>query len=420
MLDVKYIRENLEEVQKALLKRMEADKLDLESILSLDDKRRDLLQASEALKAERNQNSKSKPDDATIAAMKILGEKIKSAEASLREVESRLQASLAALPNIPADDVLAGGKENNEVIYTFGQQPDFSFPFKDHVSLAESLGIIDYARAAKMSGNGFWCYRGWGALLEWALLSYFIAFHNKNGYQFLIPPFMLTEKSAYTSGHLPKFRDDLFWTQDNLCLNATSEMMLGNYHREEILPLSHLPLRYFAYSPCFRREAGSYRQEERGMVRGHQFNKIEMFIFCEPSDSWKMFDELVKNAQALVEGLGLHYQLSKLAAGDCSAAMAKTYDLEVWLPSMGIYKEVSSISNALDYQARRGQTRYKNKEGENIFVHTLNASGLATSRLLPAILEQNQQLDGSVRIPEVLRPYLPGAPEFIFPDDSKI
>lgn len=420
MLDIKYIRENLEPVKQSLLKRMEPDKLGLEALLSLDDKRKELLQESESLKAERNQNSKSKPDTATIAAMKLIGEKIKLVENDLQNVEAELQEALAALPNIPADDVVAGGKENNEVVYTFGVRPEFPFAFKDHVTLAEDLGVIDYARAAKMSGSGFWCYRGWGALLEWALLSYFISFHNKNGYQFLIPPFMLTEKSAYTSGHLPKFRDDLFWTQDKLCLNATSEMMLGNYHREEILPGNSLPLRYFAYSPCFRREAGSYRQEERGMIRGHQFNKIEMFIFCEPNDSWKMFDELVKNAQDLVEGLGLHYQLSKLAAGDCSAAMAKTYDLEVWLPSMGIYKEVSSISNALDYQARRGQTRYKNKEGENIFVHTLNASGLATSRLLPAILEQNQQADGSVRIPEALRPFLPGSPEFIFPDNSKI
>jgi seryl-tRNA synthetase len=270
------------------------------------------------------------------------------------------------------------------------------------------LGLIDYERAVKMSGTGFWCYKGIGALLEWALLSYFIDFHVKNGYEFLIPPFLLTEKSAYTSGHLPKFRDDLFWTQDALCLNATSEMMLGNYHREEILNLDE-PLKYFAYSTCFRREAGGYRQEERGMIRGHQFNKIEMFIFCQAEKSWDMFKELTENAQKLVEGLGLHFQTSKLAAGDCSAAMAKTYDLEVFIPSMEIYKEVSSISNALDYQARRGQTRYKNKvTGKNEFAHTLNASGLATSRLLPAILEQNQQADGSVIIPEVLRPYLPG------------
>ncbi len=420
MLDIKYIRDNLNAVQTALLKRMDEDKLDLTALIKLDDQRRELIKKSEALKAERNQNSKSKPSPETIAAMKNIGESIKVLETELQVLENSLAESLAALPNIPADDVVAGGKENNEVVYTFGSQPTFNFNFQDHVTLAESLGIIDYERAAKMSGSGFWCYRGWGALLEWALLSYFISFHTKNSYQFLIPPFLLTEKSAYTSGHLPKFRDDLFWTQDKLCLNATSEMMLGNYHREEILPSERLPLKYFAYSPCFRREAGSYRQEERGMIRGHQFNKVEMFIFCKPEDSWQMFDELVKNAQGLVEGLGLHYQVSKLAAGDCSSAMAKTYDLEVWLPSMGIYKEVSSISNALAYQARRGQTRYKNQQGENDFVHTLNASGLATSRLLPAILEQNQQADGSVRIPEVLRPYLPGAPEFILPDNFKI
>ncbi|MCF7860255.1 serine--tRNA ligase [Patescibacteria group bacterium] len=420
MLDIKYVRENLETAKKALLKRMDPGKLNLEDIINLDDKRRELIKEGEALKAERNASSKSKPDAGTIAAMKSLGEKIKASEDQLSVLEGELQDKLSALPNIPAEDVLAGGKENNEVIFTAGTKPVFSFDFKDHVALAESLGVIDYERAAKMSGSGFWCYRGMGALLEWALLSYFIYYHTSNNYQFLIPPFLLTEKSAYTSGHLPKFRDDLFWTQDKLCLNATSEMMLGNYHREEILPSDKLPLKYFAYSPCFRREAGSYRQEERGMVRGHQFNKIEMFIFCKPEDSWSIFDELVKHTEALVDGLGLHYQVSKLAAGDCSAAMAKTCDLEVWLPSMGIYKEVSSVSNALDYQARRGQTRFKNKEGENIFVHTLNASGLATSRLLPAILEQNQQADGSVKIPEVLRPYLPGSPEFIFPDNSKI
>ena len=420
MLDLKYIRENTAAVEKSLLKRMAPDKLDLAAILALDDRRRTLIKESEILKAERNQQSKSKPTPEIIAAMKSLGGQLKLLEDELQLVETDLLEKLSALPNIPADDVVAGGKENNQVIYTFGRKPEFNFKFKDHVELAESLGLIDYERAAKMSGSGFWCYRGWGALLEWALLSYFINFHNQHGYQFLIPPFLLTEKSAYTSGHLPKFRDDLFWTQDKLCLNATSEMMLGNYHREEILPANRLPIKYCAYSPCFRREAGSYRQEERGMVRGHQFNKVEMFIFCRPEDSWLMFEELINNAKGLMEGLGLHYQLSQLAAGDCSAAMAKTCDLEVWLPSMGIYKEVSSVSNALDYQARRGQTRYKNQEGENIFVHTLNGSGLATSRLLPAILEQNQQADGSVRLPEVLRAYLPGSPEFIFPDNSKL
>lgn len=408
MLDIKFIRENLAEVKTGLLKRMSADKLDLEGVLALDDKRRELIATSEELKAERNRNSKSKPTPETIAAMKELGEKIKKLEEQLTATETEFLEKMAELPNIPAADVLPGGKENNEVIYTYGKKPEFDFTPKDHVELATSLGLIDYERAAKMSGAGFWCYTGIGAQLEWALLNYFIDFHTKNNYQFLIPPFLLTEKSAYTSGHLPKFRDDLFWTQDALCLNATSEMMLGNYHRDEILPVEDLPKKYFAYSACFRREAGSYRQEERGMIRGHQFNKIEMFIFSKPEESWKMFAEMVNNAQKIMEGLNLNFQISKLAAGDSSAAMAKTYDIEVYIPSMGIYKEVSSASNALDYQARRGQIRYKNPAtGKNEFVHTLNASGLATSRLLPAILEQNQQADGSVIIPKILRQYLP-------------
>ena len=407
MLDLKIIREETEKVKTGLLKRISADHFNLELIISLDDERRLLISQMENLKSERNQNSKVKPSPEIIVLMKKLGEEIKEIEEKLHEKEEKLNELLAELPNIPSEDVVAGDKENNEVIYTYGKKPEFKFSPKNHVDLATSLNLIDYERAVKMSGSGFWCYTGVGALLEWALLCYFKDFHIKNGYQFLIPPFLLTEKSAYTSGHLPKFRDDLFWTQDKLCLNATSEMMLGNYHREEILNVDQ-PLKYFAYSPCFRREAGSYRQEERGMIRGHQFNKIEMFIFCQPEETWKMFDELTENAKKLVQGLGLHFQVSKLAAGDCSAAMAKTYDLEVFIPSMEIYKEVSSISNALDYQARRGQTRYKNNlNNKNEFVHTLNASGLATSRILPAILEQNQQVDGSVIIPEVLRPYMP-------------
>jgi seryl-tRNA synthetase len=272
--------------------------------------------------------------------------------------------------------------------------------------LATELDIIDYERGAKMSGTGFWVYKGQGALLEWALLNYFIDFHQKNKYTFLIPPFLLTEQSAYTSGHLPKFKDDLFWTQDGTCLNATSEMMLGNYHRDEILVEKDLPLKYYAYSACFRREAGSYRKEERGMIRGHQFNKIEMFHFAHPENSWDNFEELRKNAEKLTDDLKLHFQSVLLAAQDASAAMAKTIDIEVWLPSMNTFKEVSSVSNALDYQARRGNVRFKNTTtGKNEFVHTLNASGLATSRLIPSILEQNQNKDGTVDIPKVLQKY---------------
>jgi len=406
MLDIKKIRENRQEIENSLLKRMDKENLDLDKILSLDDKRKEYIVHLEKLKAERNKSSKTKPDPKTIEAMKSLGQEIKTIETDLNTIEEQLQENLAALPNVVADDVVAGGKENNKIIHTFKNAPKFNFEVKNHVDLATSLGLIDYERAAKMSGAGFWVYVGDGAILEWALLNYFQEYHRKNKYTFLIPPYLLTEKSAYTSGHLPKFRDDLFWTQDKLCLNATSEMMLGNYHRDEILKADELPLKYYAYSTCFRREAGSYRAEERGMIRGHQFNKIEMFHFTKPEDSWDAFDELLKHAQKLVEGLDLHYNTVQLAAADCSAAMAKTVDIEVWIPSMNTYKEVSSVSNALDYQARRGNIRFKDNDGKNVFVHTLNASGLATSRILPAILEQNQQADGSVKVPKVLQKYV--------------
>lgn len=408
MLDIQKIREQTTEVKTALLKRMAPEDLDLETIIKLDDQRRELIAQADELKAERNKSSKTKPTPEVIAQMKEIGEKIKKLDEDLNKVETDLKEKLSALPNIPADDVVAGGKENNKVIYTFGEQPKFDFTPKDHVELATSLNIIDYKRAAKMSGSGFWIYRGLGAELEWALLNYFVDFHRNNGYTFILPPYLLNEESAYSSGHLPKFRDDLFWTEDKLCLNATSEMMLGNYHRDEIIDEKELPLKYYAYSACFRREAGSYRAEERGMIRGHQFNKIEMFQFTKPEDSWTAFEEMKRNAEKLIEGLGLHFQTSQLAAGDCSAAMAKTVDMEVWIPSMNVYKEVSSASNALDYQARRGNTRFKSASGKNEFLHTLNASGLATSRLLPAILEQFQQSDGSVIIPAVLRPYMGG------------
>ena len=407
MLDLKLIREETGKVRAALLKRMAPDDLDLEAIIELDNSRRALLQTVEEKKSERNRSSKEKPNEETINRMKALGEEIKAEEEKLNSVEESLKEKMSALPNLPADDVVAGGKENNRAIYTFGEQPKFSFTPKDHVELATELGLIDYPRAAKMSGAGFWIYKGAGAQLEWALLNYFHEHHRANGYNFILPPYLLNEASAYASGHLPKFRDDLFWTEDQLCLNATSEMMLNNYHRDEILPTEELPLKYYAYSACFRREAGSYRKEERGMIRGHQFNKIEMFHFTKPENSWAAFDELVASSRALVEGLGLHFQISQLAAGDCSAAMAKTVDLEVWIPSMEIYKEVSSVSNALDYQARRSNIRFKNAEGKNEFVHTLNGSGLATSRLFPAILEQFQTAEGTVIVPEALRKFLP-------------
>lgn len=408
MLDINKIRVETEIIKDLLSKRMPRPAAGeiIDSVLVLDENRRELIQKIEKLKAEKNKYSKTKPSPEIIKKLKEIGEKISDLTENLKVIENSFENTLSELPNLPAEDVPAGGKENNQVIKTGGKKPEFKFTAKDHLTLAKDLGLIDYERAAKMSGAGFWIYQGRGAILEWALLSYFIDYHVKNGYQFMIPPFLLTEESAYISGHLPKFRDDLYWTQDRLCLNATSEMMLGNYHRDEIIPEKSLPLKYCAYSACFRREAGAYRREERGMVRGHQFNKIEMFQLTRPEDSWEAFNELAEQTEKLLSGLGLHYQLSLLAAGDASAAMAKTIDLEIYIPSMGVYKEVSSISNALDYQARRGRIRFKNsRTGNNELVHTLNASGLATSRLLPAILEQCQQPDGSVKVPKILQRY---------------
>ncbi|OIO45517.1 MAG: serine--tRNA ligase [Parcubacteria group bacterium CG1_02_37_51] len=406
MLDINKIREDKDKIEAALLKRIAKDKFNLNKIIKLDDERKALINSMDTLKAERNKNSKVKPNAETITEMKRIGNNIKKIEEDLDKVSSELNELLGALPNIVADDVVAGGKENNKVIDTFGKIPEFDFEPKDHMQLAKDLDIIDYERAAKMSGTGFWIYKGLGAELEWALLNYFIAYHRQNKYTFIWPPYLLTEQSAFISGHLPKFRDDLFWTEDHLCLNATSEMMLGNYHRDELMDQDELPLKYYAYSTCFRREAGSYGAGERGMIRGHQFNKIEMFQFTHPDRSWQAMAELTNHAKNLVQGLGLHFNTVQLAAEDCSAAMAKTIDLEVYLPSMKGYKEVSSISNALDYQARRGNIRYKDaKTGKNEYLHTLNASGLATSRLVPAILEQFQQKDGSVKIPKALKKY---------------
>ena len=413
MLDINKIRDNKEEVKKALLKRLgsgpstsSGQVFNLDEIIVLDDERKKLLTEVEQLKAERNRNSKVKPTPEVIEKMRQIGDKIKKLDNQVASTEDNLKQKLSELPNIVADDVVAGGKENNEVLKQFGRKPKFSFQSKDHIQLAADLDVIDYERGAKMSGSGFWVYKGEGAILEWSLLNYFIDFHRKNKYQFLIPPFLLNEEAAYDSGHLPKFKDDLYWTQDNLCLNATSEMMLLNYHRNEVLYEKELPKKYFAYSACFRREAGGYRKEERGMIRGHQFNKVEMFQFTLPEESWPAFDELTMNAEKLVAGFGLHFQSSLLAAGDMAESMAKTIDMEVWMPSMAVYKEVSSVSNALDYQARRGNIKYRSiKNQKNEFVHTLNASGLATSRLIPAILEQFQQKDGSVKIPKVLQKY---------------
>ncbi len=413
MLDLQRIRKDPEEVRGALAKRG-AD-VDFGPLLEDDRKRRELIAAGEAIKAERNRINKEIPrlkkegNDVAplLEQMKQSGDEVRRIDEELRAVDARMQEYLSGLPNIPADDVEAGGKENNKVIATWGEKPAFDgFTPKNHVDLCTELGLIDYERGVKMAGAGFWLYTGVGAQLEWALLNFFVQEHLKDGYTFMLPPHLLLYESGFTAGQFPKFEEDVFRLQEEnfRFLLPTAETALINLYRDEILDEADLPRRLFAYTPCYRREAGSYRANERGMIRGHQFNKVEMFGFTKPEDSAAMLQELIRKACSLVEKLGLHYQLTKLAAGDCSASMATTYDVEIWMPSMEEYKEVSSVSNAHDYQARRGQIRYRRAEDRRPdFVHTLNGSGMATSRLIPAIVEQFQRADGSVAVPEVLR-----------------
>lgn len=422
MLDIKVIRDDPQRV-KTLLKYKEVDcDAAIDQILALDGKRRELIAATESAKAEQNRDSKKIPqmkkngeDPAPVfARMNELKEAIRSYDAQLRETEAAYNTLMLGLPNLPDPDLKPGGKENNEPIRYFGEPHHFDFEPKHHVDLCTDLGLIDYERGTKLAGSGFWIYSGIGAQLEWALLNYFIDTHIADGYQFMLVPHMLEYECGLTAGQFPKFADEVYKianpTDDRVhYMLPTAEAALVSLHRGEILAEAELPKKYIAYTPCFRREAGSYRSDERGMVRGHQFNKVEMVQFTLPEKSDEAFEELVYKAEALVKGLGFHFRTVKLAAADCSASMARTYDIEIQIPSMNGYKEVSSVSNARDYQARRGAIRFK-REGSNKteYCHTLNGSGLATSRILPALVEQNQQADGSVVVPEVLRKYLGG------------
>lgn len=416
MLDINLIRSEPAKVEQALAKK--GWKFDSSIILKLDERRRALRVVVEESKAKLNKLSASVPSvkkaggdiQAIFAEVKAIKDKNEHHEQELKKADEDVFDILSSLPNMPDDDLLAGEKENNKVVYTFGAKPVQNFTVKNHVDLCETLGLIDYKRAAKISGSGTWIYTGIGAQLEWALLNFFMQEHLKANYEMMLPPHILNYDSGFTAGQFPKFKEDVFWLEGSepaKFLLPTSETALVNFHRDEILNEDELPKKYFAYTPCYRKEAGSYRTEERGMIRGYQFNKVEIFQYTKAEESMKTFDEMVKHASGLMEKLGLHFQISKLAAGDCSHGMARTYDIEVFIPSMGIYKEVSSVSNARDYQARRGMMRYRDKEtGTMKYLHTLNGSGLATSRLIPAIVEQYQQADGSVIVPEVLRPFL--------------
>ena len=435
MLDIKKIKENPDAV-KAGLKAKEVDcDATVDKILELDVQVRALKTATETKTAQKNKIAKENGKlfgmkkglekkgedtsavDAQIEANKqasiALDNEVAEDAAKLKVLNDEFRVAMLSLPNLPDADLLPGGKENNEPLRYVGKKPEFDFEPKHHVDLCTGLGLIDYERGVKLAGSGNWMYTGMGARLEWALLNYFIDCHIADGYDFILPPHMLEYQCGETAGQFPKFADEVYKianpTDDRMhYMLPTAEAALASVYRDEILTEKDLPKKFFAYTPCFRREAGSHRADERGMVRGHQFNKVEMFQFCTPETSDEAFDELVTKAEKLVEGLGFHFRTVKLAAGDCSASMARTYDIEILIPSMDGYKEVSSVSNARDYQARRGNIRYRRADGKIDFVHTLNGSGLATSRIFPALVEQNQRADGSIVVPECLRKYLGG------------
>ena len=436
MLDIRRIKENPDAVKAGLkAKEVDCDAI-IDRILALDVQIRALKTSTEGKTAEKNKLAKENGKlfgqkkaaekqgkdttelDAVIEANRqasiALDAAIADEAEELKVLSAEFRTAMLSLPNLPDEDLLPGGKENNQPLRYVGKKPEFDFEPKHHVDLCEGLGLIDYTRGVKLAGAGNWMYTGMGARLEWALLNYFIDTHIADGYDFILPPHMLEYMCGETAGQFPKFADEVYKianpTDDRThYMLPTAEAALCSIYRDEILSEADLPKKLFAYTPCFRREAGSHRADERGMVRGHQFNKVEMFQFCKPEDSDAAFDELVTKAEKLVEGLGFHFRTVKLAAGDCSASMARTYDIEILIPSMDGYKEVSSVSNARDYQARRGNIRFRREEtGKPEFVHTLNGSGLATSRIFPALVEQNQRADGSIVVPECLRKYLGG------------
>ncbi len=435
MLDIKRIKEDPQAVKAGLrAKEVDCDAV-VDKILEMDVQIRGLKTATETKTAEKNKLAKENGKlfgqkkaaekqgkdtseiDAVIEKNKqasiALDTEIADDAAALKDMNVEFRTLMLSLPNLPDADLLPGGKENNEPLRYVGKKPEFDFAPQHHVDLCTNLGLIDYERGVKLAGAGNWMYTGLGARLEWALLNYFIDTHTADGYDFILPPHMLEYQCGETAGQFPKFADEVYKianpTDDRIhYMLPTAEAALASVYRDEILAEADLPKKFFSYTPCFRREAGSHRADERGMVRGHQFNKVEMFQFTTPETSDEAFEELVTKAEKLVEGLGFHFRTVKLAAGDCSASMARTYDIEILIPSMDGYKEVSSVSNARDYQARRGNIRYRRADGKIDFVHTLNGSGLATSRIFPALVEQNQRADGSIVVPEVLRKYLGG------------
>lgn len=422
MLDLKTIRENPEQIEKALQRRQ--PNLSLTPLLELDRKHREMLHRVESLRNEQKTISKeigvamSQGKDPGLAREQVarIKNEIAALEDPLKKTEEELNRLLAGLPNIPHPSVPADmNKKHNQEIRREGAIPDFGFEPRNHLELSDRLGLFDLARAAKISGSQWPMYIGDGARLEMALIQFMLEENTGKGFQLILPPLLVNEASMYTSGNLPKFADQLYKCQDDpLYLIPTSEVPLTNLYRDEILEEELLPLYYCSYTPCFRREAGTYGAEERGLVRMHQFHKVEMYKFTTPETSYDELESLTAAAEDLVRKLGLHFRTMLLVTGDIGQQAAKTYDIEVWLPGQNAYYEVSSCSNCEDYQARRGNIRYRPKQqagqkpSKPRFLHTLNGSGLATSRLMISLIENNQQADGSIVIPEVLRKFMGG------------
>jgi seryl-tRNA synthetase len=418
MLDNKMLREHLEQVKERIGSR--GTKIDWDEFVSLDRERREVIAKWERLKEQKNRLSgeigklKKSGGDATALMQEIEGisESIRNHEGPLGVIEKRFDALMLLIPNLPHSTVPLGlSAEHNREVRKWGELPSFDFTPKNHWDIGEELGILDFSRAAKIAGARFVIYYGQGALLERALINFMLDLHTRErGYREVLPPFLVNRDSMTGTGQLPKFEEDLFRTLDpEYFLVPTGEVPLTNIHREEILKREDLPICYVAYTPCFRREAGSYGKDVRGLIRNHQFNKVEMVKLTEPDSSYVELDKMVQDAEEVLRQLKIPYRVLELCTGDMGFASAKTFDLEVWLPGQGTYREISSCSNCEDFQARRAGIRYRSdKKSRPVFVHTLNGSGLAVGRTLVALLENYQQKDGSVIVPEVLRSYMGG------------
>lgn len=421
MLDIKLLRKDPAKYEAKL--KTKDPTVSLVPVLALDEQIRHLISEVEQLQAKRNALSKEigekkrdKQDTSSLMQeVSGLGDQASFLNHKRTHLEQELADKLGYIPNIPTDEArVSSDPKDNVCIKAWGEKRVFDFPFKNHVELNEKLHLFDFRRAAKTSGSGFVAYRSLGAQLEWALLNYMVDLHLENGFEMWIPPLLARPEIMFGSAHLPKFENQLFKLKDDeyhLYLIPTSEAILNGLHYDEIFQIEELPKKYIAYTPCFRREAGASGSQERGLIRMHQFNKVEMFAFTTPTQSETVFEAMVKSAEQILQGLNIHYRNMLLVTGDMSFAATKTIDVEVWLPGQNRYYEVSSISNCSDFQARRSQVRFKQKEEKPELVYTLNGSGLATSRLMVSLLENNQREDGSIELPIVLHKYLNGVRE---------